>query len=78
MAMEVAGDTSLVPIGAPNHRAIATMPPQQLFKTREMWIAKFCTVWRAQKSDEIKQCSEWIVALTSEMRLRGGGVQGLA
>lgn len=77
MAMEVRGQKGgRVPIASPNYRAIATMPPQQLFQTREMWIAKLCTEYRSKNSDAIEQCLEWVVALTSEMRLRGGTIQG--
>ncbi len=59
-------------IGKPNFRAIAAMPSGDVLKSREYYIVVLVLARRQKDSDTTEACIDWIVALTSEMRLRGG------
>ena len=63
--------TEVPPIGKPNHLAITGMRPDDLVKAREYYILKLVAAWRKRDSDTTEACLDWIVALVSEMRLRG-------
>ncbi|MCG8433479.1 MAG: hypothetical protein MJA83_05565 [Gammaproteobacteria bacterium] len=56
---------------SPSQAAIAGMPGGDVLRCRELWLNKLITEWNASHKDAVDQCIEWIVALTSEMRLRG-------
>lgn len=64
--------TKLRPIERPNYIAIAGMPPRDLFEVREYYIVRLVGAQRHNDADTTKAAIEWIVALTAEMRLRGG------
>lgn len=55
-----------------NMPAIASMPDHDLLEAREYHIACLVKAYRAHDSDTTKAAVEWVVVLTSEMRLRGG------
>jgi len=59
-------------IGKPNFIAISGMEPRDIFEAREYYIVRLVGARRQNDSDTIEACIDWIVALTSEMRLRGG------
>lgn len=59
-------------IGRPNYRAIAGMPPADIVRAREFYLVKMITARRGKDTDTLLACVDWIEALTSEMRLRGG------
>lgn len=64
--------TMVPPLGKPNYRAIAGMEPRDLFEAREYYIVCLVKARRGNDSDTLEVCVDWIVALTSEMRIRGG------
>lgn len=65
--------TTQVPlIGRPNYRAIAGMDNRDVVRAREFYIVKLVTARRGNDSDTMEACIDWIVALTGEMRMRGG------
>lgn len=64
--------SKLRPIEKPNCVAIAGMPPRDLFEVREYYIVRLVSAWRDNDADTLQAAIEWIVTLTSEMRLRGG------
>ena len=59
-------------IQRPNHVAIAGMPPRDLFEVREYYIVRLVDARRRNDSDTLEAAIDWVVALTAEMRLRGG------
>lgn len=63
-------------IGRPNYRAIAGMQPADLVKVREYYIVRIVAAKRSNDSDTLESCIDWLVALTGEMRLRGGQKPG--
>lgn len=65
--------SSKVPtIGRPNYRAITGMDARDLFEAREFYIFALVQAYRANDADTLKTAAEWISAMTSEMRIRGG------
>ena len=64
--------TRVPPITKPNMVAIAGMEGRDILSVREYYIARLLDSRRRQDADTIEVCLDWIVALTSEMRLRGG------
>lgn len=64
--------TQVPPIGKPNFIAIAGMSPGDLIKAREYYIVRMVSARRSHDSDTLEAVIDWIVALTGEMRLRGG------
>lgn len=74
--------SKIPPMGAPNVRAISQMDDSDVLRAREYYIVKLVSAHRARDADTREVAIEWIVTLTSEMRLRGGshstqGVLGL-
>ena len=63
------------PIGRPNHIAIAGMQPRDLLMAREYYIIRLVDARRRNDSDTLDAAIDWVVALTSEMRLRGSSVE---
>lgn len=54
------------------------MPAADILQTRELWISSLVNHWRrrnvdTEADDGVKLAIEWVVALTGEMRIRGGG-----
>jgi hypothetical protein len=68
--------TQIQPIGRPNHRAIASMDANDLLKVREYYIVRLVSARRSNDSDTLESCIDWLVALTSEMRMRGSQKSG--
>ena len=64
--------SKIPPIGKVNYIAIAGMEPGMVFKVREYYIVRIVSARRSNDSDTIEVCLDWIVALTAEMRIRGG------
>jgi len=60
------------PLGRPNMVAISGMAAKDLFELREYYIVKLVQAHRAHDSDTVVVCLDWISALVSEMRMRGG------
>lgn len=67
--------TKVPPIGRPNYRALVGMEPGDLVRAREYYIVRLISARRSNDSDTLEACIDWVVALTSEMRLRGGQEQ---
>lgn len=63
--------SKIPPIGPPNFRAINGMDDLDIVRVREYHIVKLVSARRARDSDTMEAAIDWIVALTSEMRLRG-------
>ena len=59
------------PIGKPNYLGITSMRGADLVEAREYYLTVLVTASRKKDSDTLKAAVDWIVALTSEMRLRG-------
>lgn len=64
--------TKVPTIGKPNYRAIAGMDARDLFEAREFYIFALVQAFRAKDADTVQAAAEWISAMTSEMRMRGG------
>lgn len=60
------------PIGRPNYVAIAGMDNDDLIRVREYYIVRIIAARRAGDADTLRAALEWLDALVSEMRLRGG------
>ena len=63
--------SKLRPIERVNYLGISGMPPGDLIRAREYYIVRLVSAHRDHDSDTTRAAIEWIVALTSEMRLRG-------
>ena len=61
-------------IGKPNMLAITGMHDRDLLEVREYHISTLVEATRRHDSDTMQAAVDWIVALTSEMRLRGGAL----
>lgn len=70
--------TQIPPIEKPNMIAIAGMPDRDLLEVREYHLACMLKAHRRNDSDTLKCAVEWVVALTSEMRLRGPSLPGMS
>lgn len=64
--------TKVPPIQRPNYIAIAGIDDSDLLVVREYYITRLVRAKRDNDSDTIEAALEWLVALTGEMRIRGG------
>lgn len=64
--------SKIPPIGKTNHVAIAGMASGDLLRAREYYILRIIRARREDDSDTLEIAIDWLVSLTSEMRLRGG------
>lgn len=64
--------SKLRPIGRPNYIGIAGMRASDIVTAREYYIVRLVEARRRNDSDTLEAAIDWVVALTSEMRLRGG------
>lgn len=60
------------PMGRPNYVAIAGMDPDDLLRVREYYILRIVAAKRHGDADTLAAALDWLDALVSEMRLRGG------
>jgi hypothetical protein len=59
-------------IARPNHIAICGMPDSDLAKVREYYLVQLVNARITKDLDTQGACIDWVVSLTSEMRIRGG------
>ena len=63
--------SKIPPMGRPNIKVMSEIDDDDIVRAREYYIVKLVSAYRSRDADTLKVAVEWIVALTSEMRLRG-------